>query len=214
VLTSVSACFSCCRCPGQTVAGASYCTGAGCNTTGDCCSSSAGSGLSVDGSTCGTCPEGHFNNGTSGTGKCQACPLGQYADTPGASGCTVCSKAFTNGGTTCFEGGFVWRLGGEGLSCTAACAAQAEGALLCYGESAFKEVVTAAYFNTNVKGGVTCSGTSSSTDSGAPFQYGSSCYYGSNGDCTSTYSDVRPFCACSCPAGQYSDTGSTAACKT
>ena len=87
--------------------------------------------------------------------------------------------------------------------------------MTCYGAAAFKEVTSLAYFEDNVNNGQAgCSGgTSSSGWNGAPYQSGSYCYYGDDGTCDSSTSSRTRFCPCACPAGQYSSTGSTAACQ-
>ena len=108
-----------------------------------------------------------------------------------------------------------WVLGSTaGQSCDAVCGLQGT-AMTCYGAAAFKEVATQAYYEDNVNNGQAgCSGgTDSSSDSYAPYQSGSSCYYGDDGTCDSSLFDTTRFCPCACPAGQYSDTGSTAACQ-
>ena len=147
------------------------------------------------------------------------CPSGQYSGVEGATSDAVCTTCdgFTNAArTTCTGGGMQWVLGSTaGQSCDAVCGSQGT-AMTCYGAAAFKEVTSLAYFEDNVNNGQAgCSGGNSSTSSSAaPYQSGSSCYYGDDGTCGSSHSSsVTRFCPCACPAGQYSDTGSTAACQ-
>ena len=108
-----------------------------------------------------------------------------------------------------------WVLGSTaGQSCEAVCGSQGT-ATTCYGAAAFKEVTSLAYYEDNVNNGqAACSGgTSTSSVSYAPYQDGSSCNYGDDGTCASSSSSYIRFCPCACPAGQYSATGSTAACQ-
>ena len=102
----------------------------------------------------------------------------------------------------------------EGQSCDEVCESQGT-AMTCYGAAAFEEVTLLAYFEDNVNNGQAgCSGgTYYSSNSDAPYQWGSNCVYGDDGNCGSSYSSYTRFCPCACPAGQYSSTGSTAACQ-
>ena len=200
------------------MAGASFCTGAICNTTGDCCRvAGAGFGLSADGTSCGACPAGQFKS-DAGAGLCSLCPSGQYSGVEGATSDTVCTicGGFTNAAqSTCSGGGMQWVLGSWGSqSCDAVCWSQGT-AMTCYGAAAFKEVTSLAYFEDNVNNGqLGCSGgTSSSSWSYAPYQSSSSCYQGGGGTCGASSSSRTRFCPCACPAGKYSSTGSTAACQ-
>ena len=111
-----------------------------------------------------------------------------------------------------------WVLGSTaGQSCDAVCGSQGT-AMTCYGAAAFKEVTSLTHFEDNVNNGQAgCSGGTSSPSSYyssyAPYQSGSSCYYRDDGTCGSSNSYRTRFCPCACPAGQYSSTGSTAACQ-
>ena len=108
-----------------------------------------------------------------------------------------------------------WVLGSwVGQTCDAVCGSQST-VMTCYGAAAFKEVTSLTYFKDNVNNGQAgcSSGPYWSSNSRAPSQSGSSCYFGDDGTCGSSHSSYTRFCPCACPAGQYSDTGSTAACQ-
>ena len=122
-----------------------------------------------------------------------------------------------------------WILGSTtGQNCDAVCQSQGT-TMTCYGALAFKEVTSLAYFSDNVNNGQAgCSGGTRRTEVGygypsyAPLVCtGSSgswcankCDYGDKGTCgVSANPYYTRFCPCACPAGQYSTTGSTAACQ-
>ena len=100
------------------------------------------------------------------------------------------------------EGGFCWKYGSQGQTCTAACTS---AALVCVNK--FDKVGSEAAFQ---ELGVACSGYGSSSYSGYPAKDSGNgyCNYqtGSGGDCTtsipSTY--MSRLCSCQCAAGTYS----------